>query len=84
MARQGVSPGAERVALDEIERGGDSGGLEYRVELGFEHLGARDACGGLLLARKQGRTVAPDGDPVDYTTFSLVRLLRRRAARVRI
>lgn len=30
-----------------------------------------------------GRTVAPDGDPVDYTTFSLVRLLKRRAARVR-
>ena len=31
-----------------------------------------------------GRQVAPDGDPADYTTFSLVRLLRRRAARVRI
>lgn len=31
-----------------------------------------------------GRQVAPDGDPVDYTTFSLVRLLGRRAARVRI
>mgnify|MGYP006268663863 CR=1 FL=1 len=30
-----------------------------------------------------GRSVAPDGDPVDYTTFSLVRLLRRRGARVR-
>ncbi|MCA0301449.1 MAG: aspartate dehydrogenase [Proteobacteria bacterium] len=30
-----------------------------------------------------GRQVAPDGDPADYTTFSLVRLLKRRAARVR-
>jgi len=29
-----------------------------------------------------GRTVAPDGDPVDYTTFSLMRVLRRRFARV--
>jgi aspartate dehydrogenase len=31
-----------------------------------------------------GRDVPPDGDPVDYTTFSLVRLLRRRTARVLI
>jgi len=29
-----------------------------------------------------GRDVPPDGDPVDYTTFSLLRLLRRRQARV--
>ncbi len=27
-----------------------------------------------------GRRVGPDGDPVDYSTFSLIRLLRRRAA----
>jgi aspartate dehydrogenase len=31
-----------------------------------------------------GRTVAPDGDPVDYTTFSIVRLLKRRQARFAI
>ena len=30
------------------------------------------------------RDVPPDGDPVDYTTFSLMRVLRRRAARVMI
>ncbi len=29
-----------------------------------------------------GREVAPDGDPVDYTTFSLMRILKRRQARV--
>jgi aspartate dehydrogenase len=29
-----------------------------------------------------GRDVPPDGDPVDYTTFGLVRMLRRRSARV--
>ncbi len=29
-----------------------------------------------------GRDVPPDGDPVDYTTFSLMRILRRRSARV--
>jgi aspartate dehydrogenase len=29
-----------------------------------------------------GRDVFPDGDPVDYTTFSLVRMLRQRTARV--
>lgn len=27
-----------------------------------------------------GRRVGPDGDPVDYSTFGLIRLLRRRAA----
>ena len=31
-----------------------------------------------------GRQVAPDGDPADYTTFSLLRLLKRRTARMRI
>jgi aspartate dehydrogenase len=31
-----------------------------------------------------GREVAPDGDPVDYTTFSLMRILKRRQARVMI
>lgn len=34
--------------------------------------------------RLGGREVPPDGDPVDYTTFSLMRLLRRRQARVAI
>ena len=29
-----------------------------------------------------GRDVPPGGDPVDYTTFSLVRMLRRRTARI--
>jgi len=29
-----------------------------------------------------GRDVSPDGDPVDYTTFSVMRVLRRRGARV--
>ncbi len=42
------------------------------------------AAPGNATLRLGGRTVAPDGDPVDYTTFSLVRLLERRAARVRI
>jgi aspartate dehydrogenase len=37
---------------------------------------------GNAVLRLGGRDVPPDGDPVDYTTFSLVRLLRRRAARV--
>ncbi len=32
--------------------------------------------------RLGGRTVEPDGDPVDYSTFSLMRLLRRRIARI--
>lgn len=31
-----------------------------------------------------GRTVPPDGDPADYTTFSIMRLLKRREARVAI
>ena len=31
-----------------------------------------------------GRDVPPDGDPVDYTTFSLMRILKRRQARVMI
>jgi aspartate dehydrogenase len=42
------------------------------------------AAPGNAVLRLGGRSVAPDGDPVDYTTFSLVRLLGRRAARVRI
>jgi len=31
-----------------------------------------------------GRTVAPGGDPADYTTYSLMRVLRRRVARVAV
>lgn len=31
-----------------------------------------------------GRTVPPDGDPADYTTFSVMRLLKRRQARLAI
>ena len=31
-----------------------------------------------------GRTVPPEGDPVDYTTFSVIRLLKRRAERLAI
>ena len=31
-----------------------------------------------------GRTVPPDGDPADYTTFSVMRLLKRRDARLAI
>lgn len=32
--------------------------------------------------RLGGRTVEPGGDPVDYSTFSLMRLLRRRVAHI--
>ena len=39
---------------------------------------------GNAVLRLGGRDVPPDGDPVDYTTFSLLRLLRRRQARVAI
>jgi aspartate dehydrogenase len=31
-----------------------------------------------------GRAVPPGGDPIDYTTFSLLRVLRRRVARVAV
>ena len=40
------------------------------------------AAPGNAVLRLGGRDVPPDGDPVDYTTFSLLRLLRRRQARV--
>jgi aspartate dehydrogenase len=40
-----------------------------------------DAAPGHAVLRLGGREVAPDGDPIDYTTFSLIRLLRRRDAR---
>jgi aspartate dehydrogenase len=43
-----------------------------------------DAAPGHAVLRLGGRTVAPDGDPADYTTFSLMRILRRRWARVAI
>jgi len=42
------------------------------------------AAPGNAVLRLGGRDVPPDGDPIDYTTFSLLRLLRRRTARVRI
>ena len=40
------------------------------------------AAPGTAVLRLGGREVAPDGDPADYTTFSLMRILRRRQARV--
>lgn len=40
------------------------------------------AAPGNAVLKLAGRDVPPDGDPVDYTTFSLMRLLRRRDARV--
>jgi len=42
------------------------------------------AAPGTAVLKLGGREVAPDGDPVDYTTFSLVRILKRRQARVMI
>ena len=40
------------------------------------------AAPGTAILKLGGRAVAPDGDPVDYTTFSLMRILKRRQARV--
>ena len=40
------------------------------------------AAPGNAVLKLGGRDVPPDGDPVDYTTFSLMRVLRRRDARV--
>jgi aspartate dehydrogenase len=40
------------------------------------------AAPGRAVLQLGGREVAPDGDPVDYTTFSLMRILKRREARV--
>jgi aspartate dehydrogenase len=42
------------------------------------------AAPGNAVLRLGGRDVPPDGDPIDYTTFSLIRLLKRRQARVAI
>lgn len=42
------------------------------------------AAPGTAVLRLGGRDVPPDGDPVDYTTFSLVRILKRRQAKVMI
>jgi aspartate dehydrogenase len=42
------------------------------------------AAPGNAVLKLGGRDVPPDGDPVDYTTFSLMRILRRRQARVMI
>lgn len=39
---------------------------------------------GNATVRVGGRDVPPDGDPIDYTTFSLMRLLRRRLSRVAV
>jgi aspartate dehydrogenase len=40
------------------------------------------AAPGTAVLKLGGREVALDDDPVDYTTFSLMRILRRRQARV--
>ena len=40
------------------------------------------AAPGQAVLKLGGRAVVPDGDPVDYTTFSLIRILKRREARV--
>jgi len=40
------------------------------------------AAPGTAMLELGGREVAPDGDPVDYTTFSLMRILKRRQAKV--
>ena len=40
------------------------------------------AAPGTAVLKLGGRDVPPDGDPVDYTTFSLMRILKRREARV--
>jgi aspartate dehydrogenase len=42
------------------------------------------AAPGRASLRLGGRDVAPDGDPIDYTTFSLMRVLKRRTARLAI
>lgn len=43
-----------------------------------------DAGPGVYSVRVGGRAVGPGGDPVDYSTFGLLRILRRRSARVAI
>lgn len=42
------------------------------------------AAPGNVVLKVGGRDVPPDGDPIDYTTFSLIRLLKRREARMAI
>jgi aspartate dehydrogenase len=42
------------------------------------------AAPGRAVLKLGGRDVAPDGDPADYTTFSLMRILKRRQAKVMI
>ncbi len=42
------------------------------------------AAPGNVVLKVGGRDVPPDGDPIDYTTFSLMRLLKRREARMAI
>lgn len=39
---------------------------------------------GTAILQIGGRTVPPGGDPADYTTYSLMRVLRRRVARVAV
>lgn len=43
-----------------------------------------DAGPGSARLRLSGRPVGPDGDPVDHTTFGVLRLLLRRCARVMV
>lgn len=43
-----------------------------------------DAGPGAFSIRVDGRAVGPGGDPVDYSTFGLLRMLRRRTARVAV
>lgn len=43
-----------------------------------------DAGPGSYSVRVGGRAVGPGGDPVDYSTFGLLRILRRRTARVAV
>jgi aspartate dehydrogenase len=60
----------------EIELIADPDARETSHELDIE------APPGTARLRLGGREVMPDGDPVDYSTFSLIRLLRRRQARI--
>jgi aspartate dehydrogenase len=43
-----------------------------------------DAAPGAYSVRVGGRAIGPGGDPADYSTFGLLRILRRRSARVAI
>ena len=43
-----------------------------------------EAGAGKVMLSVGGREVAPDGDPADYTTSSLIRIVHRRRAPVKI